>query len=344
MKKRTLVLGGLLMAVAITGYSVSGTYAKYISGIDETDEARVAKWSFGEGLNEAGVADLFKSSYTLKKDGCTGTKCDYTYVVSSDTSDVIAPGTNGEYTFEINGEMETNYILNIAIDGDNTYNTVTLTNGEILSASDLGSLNASDIAYNPLRFRLYKHNIDSTTGTDNTTDTDKGYWLTYDEFIAAFKKMFNPGTTTTSSKKVNNPLYVQAANNNIDLGTYTIEWAWSFDYADLAANYNASTSTKTQDAVIANAHAAQIGIGSLTTSKKVEAYTATINKYDTLLGNSIIDGVKTYNGMSDATTTAAKKKEEYKKSGAYKNVSLNVNISATQTTCEAGTLVSDCTK
>ena len=46
MKKRTMAVGGLLMAVAMTSYSVAGTYAKYTSKIDLTDDARVAKWDF----------------------------------------------------------------------------------------------------------------------------------------------------------------------------------------------------------------------------------------------------------------------------------------------------------
>ena len=44
MKKRTMAVGGLLLAVAMTSYSVAGTYAKYTSKIDLADEARIAKW------------------------------------------------------------------------------------------------------------------------------------------------------------------------------------------------------------------------------------------------------------------------------------------------------------
>ena len=40
------ILGGLLMAVVVTGYSVAGTYAKYTSSLDFADEARVATWGF----------------------------------------------------------------------------------------------------------------------------------------------------------------------------------------------------------------------------------------------------------------------------------------------------------
>ena len=56
MKKKIAVLGTLLMAVVITGYSVSGTYAKYVSEIDIEDEARVAKWKIG--MNEESMETL----------------------------------------------------------------------------------------------------------------------------------------------------------------------------------------------------------------------------------------------------------------------------------------------
>ena len=42
--KKMSVLTVLVMLVTLTAYSVSGTYAKYTSKIDMTDEARVAKW------------------------------------------------------------------------------------------------------------------------------------------------------------------------------------------------------------------------------------------------------------------------------------------------------------
>lgn len=64
MKKKTMVLGGLIAAVAITGYSVSSTYARYVSQVGGGDSAQVAKWDvtstdsmtlFGKPANGATV-------------------------------------------------------------------------------------------------------------------------------------------------------------------------------------------------------------------------------------------------------------------------------------------------
>lgn len=116
MKKKSTILGGLLLAVAVTSYSVAGTYAKYTSSIDLTDEARVAKWDFfavnsndckvvetEEGTrytcSRAENLDLFASSYTYNND----TKL---YVKSLDGDKVVAPGTKGEYQVNFGGAME----------------------------------------------------------------------------------------------------------------------------------------------------------------------------------------------------------------------------------------------
>lgn len=112
MKKRTMAVGGLLLAVAMTGYSVAGTYAKYVSQIDLTDEVRIAKWDItainteGEVIN---TLDLFADSYSLNDKGV--------YVKSVDGDNVLAPGTKGEYQVNFAGDMEVRYMLDIALEG-----------------------------------------------------------------------------------------------------------------------------------------------------------------------------------------------------------------------------------
>ncbi len=99
MKKKMGILGGLVMAAVVTGYSVAGTYAKYISAFDMADEARVAKWSFNDTATRE--VDLFQSSYTYGDNGIV--------VASKDADKVVAPGTEGEYVYNIEGTAETNY-------------------------------------------------------------------------------------------------------------------------------------------------------------------------------------------------------------------------------------------
>lgn len=111
MKKRGTVLGGLLLAVVVTGYSVCGTYAKYVSSMDMADEARVAKWDFklvGEESTGNYDINLFQDSYLIEGTGNTK-------VVSSEPGiKVVAPGTEGSYAFNIQGTAETNYTVDIS--------------------------------------------------------------------------------------------------------------------------------------------------------------------------------------------------------------------------------------
>lgn len=114
MKKKTMAFGGLLAAVAMTGYSVAGTYAKYISAFDLADEARVAKWDFnvtGKDNVITNKLDLFSDSYYLNDNNL--------YVKSLNGEKVIAPGTKGEYTFKLVGTSEVRYMLNFDIEAEN---------------------------------------------------------------------------------------------------------------------------------------------------------------------------------------------------------------------------------
>lgn len=146
MKRRTMAFGGLLMAVAITTYSVCGTYAKYISSLDFADEARVAKWNFelvGDKTESNYDIHLFEDSYTI-----TGTGTNK--IVSSEPGiKVVAPGAEGSYAFSVAGTAETNYTVSM---------TAKITN-EIKTTDDEG------IEYNPIRF-----SIDG--GTTWMTDTE----------------------------------------------------------------------------------------------------------------------------------------------------------------------------
>ncbi len=123
MKKKMTVLGGLLLAALVSAYSVCGTYAKYVSSFDAVDEARVAKWDFslvGNSSNSRYDIDLFKDSYEI-----TSGVNPYTYVVSSEAGvKVVAPGTQGEYTYNVVGTAETNYTVDMTVDIENNIKIV----------------------------------------------------------------------------------------------------------------------------------------------------------------------------------------------------------------------------
>lgn len=201
MKKKTMALGGLLMAVAITAYSVSGTYAKYISQVDYTDEARVAKFQLnGADNKDAQAIDLFAKSYEITtKDGKK------VYVNSLDNDKVIAPGTKGKATLSISGTFETAYRTFVGFDGAEEiviYFGID-ENGNVTEISDTES-DATPYAYNPITYKVYGVEADGT---------QKGLALVTNGNIAdgEFK----------GKENVYEAEAVTSARNE-----YTIEWSW----------------------------------------------------------------------------------------------------------------------
>ncbi len=93
-----LVLALILVSVCCIG----GTYAKYTSGSQGGDSARVAKWGITKDF-ESGA--LFQSSY-----GET--------VSSSDSDHVAAPGTDSSYIFALSGTPEVSYVVRFGLEGE----------------------------------------------------------------------------------------------------------------------------------------------------------------------------------------------------------------------------------
>jgi len=116
MKKMSL-LTALIAAVAVTAYSVSGTYAKYTSTFTGSDSARVAQWAFqfkedGKEASNNFTFDLF-NTINDTTDGSAETD------VMNKTADgktVIAPGTKGSFSIDImnNSEVTANYDIAFA--------------------------------------------------------------------------------------------------------------------------------------------------------------------------------------------------------------------------------------
>lgn len=85
----------LLIVVMITGILVSSTIAKYTTSFTGSDTARVAKFSVSATGITAGAVDLFETSY-----GSTSV------VTSSDTDNVVAPGTAGSVSISFTNDSE----------------------------------------------------------------------------------------------------------------------------------------------------------------------------------------------------------------------------------------------
>ncbi len=105
-KTRNIFIFALVLLSVVSMGSVAGTYAKYTSNSAFTDQARVAKWDIK--LNNAKMTqnfaiDLFK---TVNKDTDGSDETDVKE--GTDADKIIAPGTQGEFAFDIQNDSEVN--------------------------------------------------------------------------------------------------------------------------------------------------------------------------------------------------------------------------------------------
>lgn len=113
MKKNRLMrfAAVLLVLTLMTSCFVGGTFAKYVTTDSATDTARVAKW----GIEVLASGNLFGTDYKANSAGTDPNEDEIitasTSVDSSDSADVVAPGTrntNG-FTVAITGTPEVSY-------------------------------------------------------------------------------------------------------------------------------------------------------------------------------------------------------------------------------------------
>lgn len=197
MTKKITFLGALLVAIVVTSYSVSGTYAKYVSKIDLADEARVAKWDITGPTSSTNI-DLFKSSYEYSSNGIV--------VKALDDKDVVAPGTSGQYSFQLSGSVETNHKITITATGENKVVLTKTTTTEPTDGSDPVTTTTTD--YDPLKFCVKAGN-----------DSDGCTWADFATLKSELGKLYS------GEGKV----YAPGAVDNTE---YTIFWKWDFNGDD----------------------------------------------------------------------------------------------------------------
>ena len=137
MRGKLSVLAVLILAVAISAYSVGGTYAKYTTTANVTGTATVAKWAVAMKANDTTIedGDTFDLSATILD---TDNDAAETDVVTG----LIAPGTYGEFSVEIDStgtQVSYGYTVkftvenaptNIKFYSDNTYATEITADGD----------------------------------------------------------------------------------------------------------------------------------------------------------------------------------------------------------------------
>lgn len=205
MKKKMTILGVLALAVMVTAYSVAGTYAKYTSSIDITDEARVAKWDFKlanantNGKDGAHKLDLFKSSYTYNTESKK-------WVNSFDGKNVVAPGTKGSAQFTLNGSIETAFTIDYNISADNDFIVYYTTDATGKTVTDMNTdktkLTGDIKEYRPLTYTItHTRNgapvdaINSVLSGKNAFELAEAF-KTYNDNNADRTHIFTPGEYT----------------------------------------------------------------------------------------------------------------------------------------------------
>lgn len=168
--KKMGILAVLVMLVAVTLNAVGGTYAKYVSKIDMTDEARVAKWDVDlEGGNHSSSYELslFKNSYSYNG---------LEYVKAMDGESIVAPGTTATAEAKLVVTSEVRYKLNMAIEEANdfiVYFTVDSENKVAHMSLDKNDANFGTdkvYEYRPLTYDIEYYRNNNTTATNKLSN------------------------------------------------------------------------------------------------------------------------------------------------------------------------------
>ncbi len=212
MKKNWAMRAAILMVALtlITSCFVSGTFAKYVTGADADDTARVAK--FGVVITSSG--SLFDVNYKSVANGNTPTNTTTGITVkSSNTDKLVAPGTKNDegITFEVSGQPEVDVAVRMSFGDDleevflkaGTYADMTTA-----AVDDTFTLAAD---YYPVVFTL-------TLNAEAADDADK---TVYTGTLASIKDQLENGGAFAS-------VYHAGANLADEIGKITLTWEWTF--------------------------------------------------------------------------------------------------------------------
>ncbi len=157
MNKKFMGLMALVAGVAITTFSVSGTYAKYTSTVNGTENtARVAKW----GFNSDGGASIEYNIFD--------TNGKFTHVKAGEN--LIAPGTRGMIDLSLTSTALQNFGES-EVDYDITP-TVSLTDGTKSLKFWIDDQNNNKEAYSAVKDSETIYTIDNFDGTQDSSLKD----------------------------------------------------------------------------------------------------------------------------------------------------------------------------
>ena len=194
-KKLSMAVATVLMAGLVAGMGAM-TYSKYITSTKvDVPQVTAAKWGFVVNVN---TSSLFGDAYTST--GAVSTvRDDNSVTVLADTEGtyIIAPGTHGEMTIQINGMAEVDAEVVITANKD--------------TSTDIGI--ASNVNYYPILWSLVGTDqpienkslatvLDALNATDTTLSAKTTYTKTY---TLSWNWPFETGDST--DKKAQNNIY-----------------------------------------------------------------------------------------------------------------------------------------
>lgn len=246
MKKNKMMrlASSLLVAVLLTTSVISGTFAKYVTSDEATDEARVAKWGVdvtvtkGEGNPGTG---MFSEIYAAQDNETT-----ITNTVVSDVN-VLAPGTNGSLgKVTISGVPEVATEVRVTVD---------------LDLGDKWKVN--DNEYCPLVFTVDGKEIKITSTIENLEKEVE------DEIAKVILEDTNAVTTNNVATKQYEVLESDFGDaDEVDL---EVTWSWPFGDSDLVSDETNVKDTALGDAAAENAsNAATINFSCTVTVTQVD--------------------------------------------------------------------------
>lgn len=231
-KNKTMRIAScLLVAVLLTTCIISGTFAKYVTSGTSSDSARVAK--FGVTV-QATTSSMFKQTY--ERTGALVTTAEITNSVSSSNTDnVIAPGTSGSLTkVTLSGTPEV--AVRVSYNAD-------LSLGESESAANGNWVDKDGNYYCPLEFTI---NGTTYKGLDYTSVA------TFETAVENAINGDSNGTTDAAKAGATAEFAPNTNLANITTGGLDISWNWAFSQntdakdtylGNQAANSNAATVT-----------------------------------------------------------------------------------------------------
>lgn len=212
-RKKNWVLRVACLALVFTLIStclLGGTLAKYTTTNQGSDKARVAKWGVQVGF-DANSAGCFQTEYetvTIDTFDNNGDPIELS-VESSTAENVIAPGTDGSFTFSITGTPEVAVEIYFSATGSltGTWEAPTSETDPTLTS------------YTPVTWTLEKDGDPIDYATETGTSGLAGL-IEYLNDYAEIAGKYEPNTDLSDL-----------------FGTYTIGWEWFFSSTGNANDY-----------------------------------------------------------------------------------------------------------